>query len=151
MQYIIQKHEGYLTDMFFMFNADKKCQITMHGEYTLQAIGRLCTLTSNTELAKMPLDLDFKRFSDRLATRSHSVGDIARRPLSSCSPSHPVSSSTSPSRPQTVSSPSRSSSMATLMRAHVPERPVTASQREGDVPQWPQGAAGSLERSPSSP
>ena len=55
--WIVQPHQGYLTDMFFMFDAVKNRQITTHGEYVLQAIGRLCTLTSDAELAKMDATL----------------------------------------------------------------------------------------------
>lgn len=51
--WIVPPHQGYLTDMFFMFDATKSRQITTHGEYVLQAIGRLCTLTTDAELAKM--------------------------------------------------------------------------------------------------
>jgi hypothetical protein len=52
-KWIIPKHDGYLTDMFFMFDAVKNRQITTHGEYTLQAIGRLCGLTTDECLARM--------------------------------------------------------------------------------------------------
>ena len=52
-EWIIPKHDGYLTDMFFMFDAVKNRQITTHGEYTLQAIGRLCGLTTDECLARM--------------------------------------------------------------------------------------------------
>ena len=51
--WIVQPHQGYLTDMFFMFDATKNRQITTHGEYILQAIGRLCTLTRDETLALM--------------------------------------------------------------------------------------------------
>ena len=51
--WIVQPHQGYLTDMFFMFDAVKNRQITTHGEYILQAIGRLCTLTTDQSLALM--------------------------------------------------------------------------------------------------
>ena len=51
--YLVTPHEGYLTDMFFMFDATKNRQITTHGEYVLQAIGRLCTLVNDHELQKM--------------------------------------------------------------------------------------------------
>jgi len=51
--YLVTPHEGYLTDMFFMFDATKNRQITTHGEYVLQAIGRLCTLVNDHELLKM--------------------------------------------------------------------------------------------------
>ena len=52
-RWIVQPHQGYLTDMFFMFDAVKNRQITTHGEYILQAIGRLCTLTRDETLALM--------------------------------------------------------------------------------------------------
>lgn len=39
--------------MFFMFDAVNNRQITTHGEYTLQAIGRLCSLTTDESLARM--------------------------------------------------------------------------------------------------
>ena len=51
--WIVQPHQGYLSDMFFMFDATKNRQITTHGEYILQAIGRLCTLTRDETLALM--------------------------------------------------------------------------------------------------
>jgi len=52
-RWIVEPHQGYLTDMFFMFDAVKNRQITTHGEFILQAIGRLCTLTIDAELARM--------------------------------------------------------------------------------------------------
>jgi len=51
--WIIPPHHGYLTDMFFMFDAVVNRQITTHGEYILQAIGRLCTLVDDEMLARM--------------------------------------------------------------------------------------------------
>jgi len=51
--WIVEPHYGYLTDMFFMFDAVVNRQITTHGEYTLQAIGRLCTLVNDAMLSKM--------------------------------------------------------------------------------------------------
>ena len=50
---IVPEHQGYLTDMFFMFDATVNRQITTHGEYILQAIGRLCTLVNDEMLARM--------------------------------------------------------------------------------------------------
>ena len=52
-KWIVSPHQGYLTDMFFMFDAVKNRQITTHGEQILQAIGRLCTLVNDADLAKM--------------------------------------------------------------------------------------------------
>ena len=52
-KWIVSPHQGYLTDMFFMFDAVKNRQITTHGEQVLQAIGRLCTLVNDADLAKM--------------------------------------------------------------------------------------------------
>ena len=69
--------------MFFMFNADKKCQITMHGEYTLQAIGRLCTLTSNTELAKMGVTPPREDVSQGLLQHHQDVC-LRREPVGGC-------------------------------------------------------------------
>jgi len=51
--WIVPEHQGYLTDMFFMFDALVNRQITTHGEYILQAIGRLCTLVDDEMLARM--------------------------------------------------------------------------------------------------
>jgi len=53
--YTVEPHQGYLTDMFFMFDAVANRQITTHGEYVLQSIGRLCTLVNDADLAKMAL------------------------------------------------------------------------------------------------
>lgn len=47
----VAAHQGYLTDMFFMFDATRTRQITTHGEYALQAIGRLCTLVDLQDVA----------------------------------------------------------------------------------------------------
>lgn len=46
-------HWGYLTDMFFQFDAFRTRQITTHGEYALQAVGRLCGLVTDEMLQQM--------------------------------------------------------------------------------------------------
>lgn len=51
--YLVDPHQGYLTDMFFMFDAVKNRQITTHGEFVLQAIGRLCTIVKDDQLTMM--------------------------------------------------------------------------------------------------
>ena len=69
--WIVAPHQGYLTDMFFMFDAVVNRQITTHGEYVLQAIGRLCTLVRDDMLACM------EKTPPRLWT-SHSCYNIIR-------------------------------------------------------------------------
>ena len=51
---IIEAHQGYLTDEFYMLDAVKNRQ-TQHGEQSLQNIGRLCTLTDAGEHRKMKI------------------------------------------------------------------------------------------------
>jgi hypothetical protein len=52
---LVEAHQGYLTDMFYMFDAVKNRQITQHGEMSLQNIGRLCGLTSQENIDKMKI------------------------------------------------------------------------------------------------
>ena len=50
---LVRPHNGYLTDMFYMFDAVKNRRITQHGEQSLQNLGRLCGLTTDEFLSKM--------------------------------------------------------------------------------------------------
>ena len=50
-----KSHAGFLTDMLFMFDALRTRQISTHGEYVLQAIGRLCGLVVQEYLDAMGL------------------------------------------------------------------------------------------------